>query len=194
MIAHGVVRRREPELPHRRWRLLTWTAATAVMFALLAWKIAADLAILAPSWLTTVGVPLTALDFRQRRLPNWLVLPTYPVVIGLVAVCAVVNRTPAILVRAVVGMAVFVIFMGALYWIFGKQQGVGGGDVKLSGVVGAVLGQSGWTDLSTGMLASWILAAIALLALRVVHAADNEPGLAFGPFLLVGGAVALLIL
>jgi leader peptidase (prepilin peptidase)/N-methyltransferase len=194
MIAHIVVRRREPQLPHRQWRLLTWTTTTAGMFALLAWKIATDPAILAPSWLAAVGVPLTALDFRQRRLPNWLVLPTYPATIGLVAVAAAVNQAPSILVRAIAGMAVFVIFMGSLYWIFGKRQGVGGGDVKLSGVIGVVLGQSGWTALSTGMMVSWVLAAIGLLTLSFLRQANKTPGLPFGPFLLVGGAATLLIL
>ena len=194
MTAHVVVRHRESGLTHRRWRLLTWMAMTAGLFALLAWKISTDLAILAPSWLAAVGVPLTALDFRQRRLPNWLVLPTYPATIGLVAVAAAVNQAPSILVRAIAGMAVFVIFMGALYWIFGNRQGVGGGDVKLSGVVAVVLGQSGWTALSTGMMVSWVLAAIGLLTLSFLRQANKALGLPFGPFLLVGSAATLLIL
>jgi leader peptidase (prepilin peptidase)/N-methyltransferase len=194
LTAHVVVRRREPGLAHRRWRLLTWVATTAGAFALLAWKFSTDLAVLAPSWLAATGVPLTVLDLRQRRLPNWLVLPAYPAIIGLVAVDAAASRASSILIRSITGMAIFMLFMSALYWIFNGRQGLGGGDAKLSGVVGAVLGQTGWTAVSTGMLASWLLAAIALLILRVLRAADNKSVLPFGPFLLAGGAATLLIL
>ncbi|MFC0547870.1 prepilin peptidase [Kutzneria chonburiensis] len=163
------------------------------MFALLAWKFSTDLAVLAPSWLAAAGLPLTVLDLRQRRLPNWLVLPAYPVVIGFVAVDAAVSCEPWSLVRSIAGMAIFAIFVGVLYWIFGNRQGVGGGDIKLAGVVGAVLGQSGWGPFSTGMVASWFLAAIVLLPLRVLHAADEKTDMAFDPFLLAGAGVTLLI-
>jgi hypothetical protein len=71
------------------------------------------------------------LDLHQRRLPNWLVLPAYPAIIGLVAVDAATSRAPSILIRSITGMAIFMLFMSALQWIFNGRQGLDG-DVKLS--------------------------------------------------------------
>ena len=83
----------------------------------------------------------------------------------------------------------FTVFFSVSY-IFEKvcgKEGLGGGDVKLVGVVGLLLG---WERLLLSMLVSTIPAVIILLALSKKDATEEEKQFPFAPFLVVGFFVA----
>ena len=71
--------------------------------------------------------------------------------------------------------------------------GLGGGDVKLSGLLGLYLGWLGPGPLAAGLFLGYALAAAAGLALIAAKRATRRSHLAFGPFLLAGALAAVLL-
>jgi leader peptidase (prepilin peptidase) / N-methyltransferase len=127
-----------------------------------------------PRWLPVplvlgwLGVLLAVTDFRHRRLPDALTLPAYPVVFGLLWVCG------ASLWRALIGCLVFLGF----HWAVRRfaPSAMGGGDVKLAGPLGAVLGSVSWHALPVAaVLASGITLVVALW--RPSGGVPHGPGL-----------------
>ncbi|RKT56416.1 prepilin peptidase [Saccharothrix australiensis] len=107
---------------------------------------------LALAWL---GVLLVAADLRCRRLPDALTLSAHPV-LGVALWLA-----GADLERAVIGCLVFSGLHAAVHLL--APAALGGGDVKLSGALGAVLGSVSWLALPVGAaLASAITLVVAL--------------------------------
>ncbi|MCK9923272.1 A24 family peptidase [Frankia sp. AgPm24] len=177
-----------PRDPPRAWPLALVTAAVlggvvTVLHRQPSW-------VPAYAWLGVVGVWLAAIDLREHRLPDPLVLPSYPVVGLLLGLAALLDDAPGRLLRAAVaGLVCFAVFL-VLYRLAGG--GLGRGDVKLVGLLGMALGWLGWRSVLVGMFAGIVLAgvvALGLLAARRVHRRDR---LAYGPFLLAGTLLAVL--
>lgn len=161
-------------------------AATALLWA---WLAAAAAAGPLPWWWVPVpaavawfGVLLVVTDLRCRRLPDALTLPCYPVFALLIAVTSGFAGT-GVATRAVVGA----LALGGLYLLMHlvAPAGLGAGDVKLSGSLGAVLGATGWAAL---LLAPLLAAVITLLLGGVARAVGDRRwrhGIPHGPGLLV---------
>jgi len=71
--------------------------------------------------------------------------------------------------------------------------GIGMGDVKLAGPLGAYLGWLGATAALAGLMAAWLLAAVTGLGLMAAGRANRKTHLPFGPFLLVGALLVVLL-
>ena len=141
-------------------------------------------------YLGLVGLVLAVVDVRVHRLPDALVLPSYPVLAVLLAVAALVEGTPARLARAVgAGLAVWL-----LYAVLRRlaRGAVGRGDVKLAGLVGLALGWLGWPSVALGLFAATVLAGLWALGLLVTRRAARGDRIAYGPFLLAGTLLAVL--
>jgi leader peptidase (prepilin peptidase)/N-methyltransferase len=130
---------------------------------------------------------VTGTDLTHRIIPNAVTLPG--IAIGLLSAGMVL---PLGLVNSLVGMAVGGGILWFLAWLspllFGKE-GMGGGDIKLMAMVGAVLG---WKPVLLAiMIASFVGSIVGggLIAARILHRNDYLP---FGPFLAFGSVIALL--
>ncbi|MFF4250951.1 prepilin peptidase [Streptomyces sp. NPDC001663] len=155
-------------------------AATGTRPELLVWLL------LAP-----VGVLLAVVDFRVQRLPDVLTLPLAGAALVLLGLTALVPEHagdwPTALYGALVlGAAFFVLFLI-------NPGGMGFGDVKLALGLGAVLGWYGWPTVMLGTFAAFLLGALYGGALVVVRRAGRKTAIAFGPFLISGAFVGLLI-
>ncbi|ONI75343.1 hypothetical protein ALI144C_39755 [Actinosynnema sp. ALI-1.44] len=126
------------------------------------------LVILALSWFTVV---LTATDLLHGRLPDALTYAAYPVFGVLLAFAGGWER-------ALVGAALFLCLHAIVRWF--APSALGGGDVKLSGSLGAILGSVSWFALSVGLS----LAAVITLALRAVSLGRYSDRVPHGPGLL----------
>jgi leader peptidase (prepilin peptidase) / N-methyltransferase len=172
--------------PGLAWRLAVAAAVVgAILGGALGWS--ADLLVVLP--VVPVGVWLAYVDWRTTFLPTRIIAPTYAVVVLAVLVGAVVegDRTP--LIGAVAGWACYGGYF-LLMWII--SPGFGYGDVRLSGVLGLVLGWLGWRELIVGMFAGLLLTALLgllLTLLRVVERGRNPAG----PHLLAGAALAVVL-
>jgi leader peptidase (prepilin peptidase)/N-methyltransferase len=124
-----------------------------------------------PLLLAWLGVLLVVTDVRHRRLPDALTLPAYPAVGSVLWLCG------ADLGRALAGCLVF----GGVHLLVRllAPSAMGGGDVKLAGSLGAVLGAVSWLALPLAA----VLASTVTLAVGLWCRTDSVP---HGPGLLAG--------
>lgn len=163
---------------------------TALLFAALAWRTGAKPELFAYSWLAAISVPLSAIDWRIRQLPTRLIWPGGLVLVALFGVAAAVNRDAYPLMRSFAGMVVLLAFYGAIYFL--RPGELGGGDLRLGGLLGLALGWIGWIDVLAGTLLGWLAAAIAVIALRAVRRIEAGRDVPLGPFLMIGTFVTVL--
>lgn len=170
-----------------------WSAViTATTFGLLglrfgSWPLLPALLVFAAG-----ATVLALVDLLEHRLPNAVIFPT----LGAVAVLLVVFP---LLLTARSGFALFALggaaAMFAVYLLLAliSPGSMGMGDVKLALLVGLVLGWFGLAAWIIGLLAAFVIGgiiAIAGLALRRVTLRGSIP---FGPSMLAGALVALLL-
>jgi leader peptidase (prepilin peptidase)/N-methyltransferase len=128
-----------------------------------------------------VLVALAAIDVATRLLPNRITLP-----IALLAILLrAVDERSALLEVVLAGIAAFGVFYGVALIVRG---GFGMGDVKLAAMLGFLLGKAVVPALLVGVLAGGIWSAVLLLTKR----AGMRTSIAYGPFLALGGAAAIL--
>jgi leader peptidase (prepilin peptidase)/N-methyltransferase len=163
---------------------------TAAVVALLLAKFGGQPATAAFVYLGVVGVALAQIDVAVQRLPDRLTLPAYPALIILLTAAAAVDDDWATLLRAVLGG----LALGAGYALLALVSGgqVGGGDVKVAGLIGLLLGWLSWHTLLTGACAGFVLAAAFGVALLAGRRMSMHSRISFGPFLLGGALLATL--
>jgi leader peptidase (prepilin peptidase) / N-methyltransferase len=134
-------------------------------------------------YLAAVGVPLAFIDVREYRLPDVLTLPSYPASLLLLGAAApFVPGGTGRFAHALIGMAAAVALFFLLLLAF--PAGIGMGDVKLAGPLGAYLGWLGAAAFVTGLLAAWLLAALTATGLLLARRATRKSEIPFGPFLI----------
>ena len=136
---------------------------------------------------------LAFIDFDVRRLPDALTLPAYLVAAVALTACSVVTQDWTALLRAAAsaGIAVALFFLAALF--SPGADGLGLGDVKLSGVLAALLGWIGWTNAVMGLLSGFIIGGVVALALLVTRRVDRRSHMSFGPAMIAGAYLWCLL-
>jgi prepilin signal peptidase PulO-like enzyme (type II secretory pathway) len=132
--------------------------------------------------LCAVLVGVTAVDLRYRIIPNRVVLPAAAIGYA-ISVALAPGRWLELLVGALAaGLLMLIAAMAS-------RSGLGMGDVKLTLMLGAFLGRSVPVAIMGGLLA----ATVPSIALLLVHGrSGRKMTLALGPYLALGGVVALL--
>lgn len=165
--------------------------ATAAVFALMAWRIGLEPWLPAFLYLGAVGVALTLIDVDVHRLPDAIVLPSYGVTAVLLLLPGFLTGHGDDALRAVLGGAALFGFYFLL--AFAYPAGMGFGDVKLAGVLGAYLAFLGWGTLLVGGFLGFLLGGVVGGALMVVGRAGRKSKIPFGPFMLAGALVSVLV-
>jgi leader peptidase (prepilin peptidase)/N-methyltransferase len=175
-----------------RRRGLRWRAsvATAVVAGLLGAAVGWTPALSFLLYLAPVGVALAVVDWHTRLLPTKVIAPSYAVVAVLAALSAWVEGDVDALVTAGLGWLVAGGTFFLLWFIY--PRGMGYGDVRLSGVLGIALGYLGWAELLVGVYAGFVVGALGGLGLSLLRIVDRK-AYPFGPFMLVGGLVGVLL-
>jgi leader peptidase (prepilin peptidase)/N-methyltransferase len=141
-------------------------------------------------YLAAVGVALAFIDLDHHRLPDVLTLPSYPVALALFGAAAVADHTGHTpYVRALLaGLALY-----AFYEVIGfiQPRGMGGGDIKLSGVLGIYLGWLGWAQVVVGAFAGFLIGGVVSIGLVFFAGAGRKTKVPFGPFMLLGTLVGI---
>lgn len=143
--------------------------------------------------LVPVGVLLAHVDWHTRLLPKVVVLPATAYALGFGLVRWPLLGDHAELLRGVIAL----VTVRTVFWLlwFVRRAGMGFGDVRLSALLGLVLGYVGWAEVVVGLYAAFIGFALPFLLLAVVRR-DREmmkQAHPFGPFLIVGAWVGLLV-
>lgn len=161
---------------------------TALLFAATGWQHGATGTAL--MWAAVVAVLLAAalIDWDTTLLPDDLTLPLLWA--GLLAAAAGWTLP---LSQSVVGAAVGYLSLWSVYWLFklatGKE-GMGYGDFKLLGALGAWLG---WQAILPIVLMASIIGAVVGLALKAGGGLREGRYVPFGPFLAGGGLVVMVV-
>jgi leader peptidase (prepilin peptidase)/N-methyltransferase len=133
--------------------------------------------------LIPVLVTVAITDLEERRIRNRVTVPA-SVAALLIGLALHISGLPA-QVLAGLGAGIFLLAFALL-----SRGGLGMGDVKLGVVLGVFLGKYVIVALSAGLLASALLS-IAVLARHGI-AAGRKTAIPLGPFLALGGVIALL--
>jgi leader peptidase (prepilin peptidase)/N-methyltransferase len=163
---------------------------TAAVLALLLARIGWQPPVAAFAYLAVLGVALTQIDIAVQRLPDRLTLTAYPALIALLALAAAFDDTWPAFVRALLGG----LALGAAYLLLGLLGAgqLGGGDIKLAGLIGLALGWLGWRTLITGASLGFVMAAIVSLAMLASRRISRRSMISFGPYMLSGALLAVL--
>jgi leader peptidase (prepilin peptidase)/N-methyltransferase len=169
-------------------------AGTAVLFTLVALLcfLRSQLPLLpALAYLAAIGVALALIDIDTHRLPNVIVLPSYPVLAVLLAAASVASGDGGALARAGLGAATLLGFYLVITLVY--PAGMGWGDVKLAGLLGGVLGYLGWAELLVGGFAGFLFGAVAGIVVIATGRGTRRSALPFGPFMILGAAAGITV-
>jgi leader peptidase (prepilin peptidase)/N-methyltransferase len=162
------------------------------LFAVICWRDGPRPDLPAYLYLAVVGVLLAAVDVALHRLPDPLTLPSYAIAAALLGLAAPFTADGGSrYLHALFGMA-GLLALYAVQWFIVPAQ-IGFGDVKLSGVLGLYLGWLGLSGWIAGVFAMFLLGGIFAVALLVTRRADRKSAIAFGPFMLAGTLLAILL-
>jgi leader peptidase (prepilin peptidase)/N-methyltransferase len=140
-------------------------------------------------YLVAAGVALAFIDFDVQRLPNVIVLPSYPALALLLTMSALWQHDGHALLRAAEGGAALYAFYFLLVLIY--PAGMGFGDVKLAGVQGACLAYLSWSTLLIGAFAGFLLGGLAGATILAIGRGSRKTAIPFGPFIIAGSMVAI---
>lgn len=159
---------------------------SAVLTAFTVWQFGATTSALAAMILVWSLIALTFIDFDTQLLPDNITLPL--VWLGLLWN---LDGGFVSLRDAVIGAIFGYMLLWLVYHLFkvltGKE-GMGYGDFKLLAALGAWLG---WLKLPLVILASSVVGAVLGLAMILLAGHDRARPLPFGPYLALGGLIAL---
>ncbi|MET7831328.1 prepilin peptidase [Micromonospora sediminicola] len=142
-------------------------------------------------WLVILysGALLAAVDIAVRRLPTPVIaVAAAAVFVILAAEAAMTADGRRLVIAAAAGAA-----LGGGYLLLALLggSGMGLGDVRLAALLGTALGTLGWNAVLLGAVLPYLLAAPAALA----HLASRVEGsMAFGPYLVAGALIALVLI
>jgi leader peptidase (prepilin peptidase) / N-methyltransferase len=128
-----------------------------------------------------VLVAISAIDIRQRIVPNRIVLPAALIVL----VARTVAHPSVVWLAAGFGAALFLLAAA-----LARPGGMGMGDVKLALLLGFALGRT----VPLGLTIALLTAIVPSVALLVRHGANGRTlGIPFAPCLALGGVIALFV-
>ena len=168
------------------WRYPLVEGMNGLAYGLAVVRFGLEPATLVYAWLLSALIVVTFIDLDHQIIPNEVTLPGLP--LGL---CAAATVLPISWVDSVAGAVVGAGILFVVVWVspylFGRE-GMGMGDVKLLGMLGAFLGWK--ATLLTLLLGSLSGAVVGIVLMATKRIARSEP-IPFGPFLAIGAVLAL---
>ncbi|MGN7862023.1 prepilin peptidase [Microbacterium sp. 22303] len=148
-------------------------------------------------YFAAVSIALTLIDLDTKRLPNAIVLPSIAVGIALLGLAAAVGASTGsatswgTFLRALAGGAILYAFYFIVRVI--SPRGMGGGDVKLAGLVGLYLGWVGWVTLAVGAFAAFVFGGLFGIGLILLRRAKRKTAIPFGPWMIAGAWAGIAV-
>jgi leader peptidase (prepilin peptidase)/N-methyltransferase len=130
----------------------------------------------------TLLVPVALIDLEHRIIPNRLLAPGAVVGVAILALAAPSSLPEHLIAGGAAGL----FFLLA---VLAYPRGMGMGDVKLAAVMGLYLGRSVAPALLVALIAGTLVGAVIIA--RKGAAEGRKTAVPFGPFLALGGIVAL---
>ena len=143
-------------------------------------------------WLFLMFMAAAAItDIRKKVIPNKLVLLLLLTWLGYAVVCFAIYRMDVLtmLRESIIGFLFALLVFGTGYLLMKGK--LGGGDVKLTAVMGLVLTSEGIFGAMIYALFLSLFFAIGAMLSGKMKAKDSMP---FAPFLFIGSAVAIILM
>jgi len=169
------------------WQYPVVELVTALLFLYTAWHFGPSLQGLAAILLTGFLVALTGIDAEHQLLPDNLTLPL--LWIGLLLSTGWVFVNPATSIIGAVSGYLSLWLIYHLFRLITGKEGMGYGDFKLMGALGAWMG---WQVLPLVLLLSSMVGALAGIALMLLRRHKSSQPIPFGPFIAAAGWIALI--
>ncbi|HEY3546528.1 MAG TPA: prepilin peptidase [Propionicimonas sp.] len=169
-------------------------AGTTLLFVGVALRLGVAWSLPAHLYLAAIGMALALIDLDVHRLPDAIVLPSYAVVTVLLLLASLnPGGTPdwPALLRALIGGATLWVFYFVLSVLW--AGGMGFGDVKLAGILGAAMAWLGWGTLVIGAFAAFLVGGLFSIGLLASGRATRKSGIPFGPWMILGAAVGVAV-
>ena len=181
-----------PHLIHadRRGALLVGSV-TGVLLGLIGARVHPALVLVAACGLAVSTVPLAFIDVAVKRLPDVFTGAAYAATAVFLFLAATVGGHWGALGRAAMGGLTLAAVYLALLLI--SPSGMGLGDVKLAASLGTMLAWTSWDLLLLGGFAGFALAAVYSVVLLATGRATRKQAIPFGPFMIAGAFLALLL-
>ena len=161
--------------------------AAGLLAALMAWKFGATFALAGALVFAWALLALTFIDLDTQLLPDDITLPLL-----WAGLLFNLNGTFVSLSSAVIGAVSGYLLLWLVYWAFrliAKKEGMGYGDFKLLGALGAWMG---WQVIPFVVLVSATGGAIVGGIMLYLSRRGMETRIPFGPYLALGGLAGLL--
>lgn len=140
--------------------------------------------------ITAALIVISFIDLDFKIIPNVISLPGICIGLGLglIGEIAPVFHPPITtgILDSVIGMLAgggFFFIIGEAYYLCTKSDGLGGGDIKLMGMTGAVLG---WQSVAPTIFVGSLCGAVVGIFLIVFRGGNRKLEIPFGPWLSLG--------
>lgn len=132
----------------------------------------------------TLGLSLSVIDQRNKRLPDALTLPLYLILLAILGVDALINGHLNSLLVAFVSSLTLPLFYLLLNIV--SRGGMGFGDAKFALSVGLLTGYiNAFNTVASTFIAFFLGAAVGTIAIKTGKS-TRKSTLAFGPFIYLG--------
>jgi len=123
-------------------------------------------------------IVITFIDLKHQIIPDVITLPGIPLFLASAVFIMELSFRDALIGCIVGGGSLFLV--GFTYKLIKKQEGMGGGDIKLLALIGGFLG---WQSLIFVILISSLFGAVVGVAVMVYQRGTMQTAIPFGPFL-----------
>jgi leader peptidase (prepilin peptidase)/N-methyltransferase len=143
--------------------------------------VSAAVDIVVAAFFVAVLVVISVVDVKERIVPNRVVLPAAAIVLA----ARTLLHPSLVWIAAGAGAAAFLLAAAIV-----RPGGMGMGDVKLALLLGVAVGRS----VPIALVVALVAAAVPSIAILARHGSRGRTmTIPFGPFLALGGLVALLV-
>jgi leader peptidase (prepilin peptidase)/N-methyltransferase len=136
--------------------------------------------------LVTTLITITFIDIDHRIIPDRISLPGIPFFFLATLLVPHISWSNSLLGIFAGGGILYLVAWG--YHLLTGQEGMGGGDIKLLAMIGAVVG---WLGVLFTIFAGSVIGCIVGLALMVKNRKGMKLAVPFGPFLSIGAVLYL---
>jgi leader peptidase (prepilin peptidase)/N-methyltransferase len=164
-------------------------ALTAVLFALVGWRVGLTWALPAYLVLAAFLVALSAIDIDTKTLPRQLIYACSAAGAALLGAASAVDGEWYRLRWAAIGAAGVYVAFRIIH--AAARGGFGYGDVRLGTMLGGFLGWLGMSYVPIGIFMGFVLGSLIGVALMVSSRAGRSTELPFGPYLAAGALLTI---
>ncbi|GAB6094163.1 A24 family peptidase [Desulfatiferula olefinivorans] len=157
---------------------------TGTIWALCYARFGATVECLAYIVFLSVLIVITFIDMDHRIIPDVISLPGIPLFFAAALLATDLGWLNSLLGILLGGGSLWAVAEG--YYLITKNEGMGGGDIKLLAMIGAMIG---WKGVFFTIFASSAIGTLIGLAAIVVTRSNLRLAVPFGPFLALGAAV-----